>query len=134
MQTITINQKDYFYDQDSIISFAEGLIGLPEMRRAVLVEISESEPFCWLASLENENIQFIVVNPDEIFAGYQPFKGGESNDGNMRALAIVKLSSEWTNTTINLRAPIIFNNETKDGAQVILSDSNYQFAESLPHN
>jgi flagellar assembly factor FliW len=134
MQTITINQRDYYYSQDEIINFSEGLIGLPEMRRAVLIEMNEYEPFCWLASLENENTRFIVVEPDQIFAGYEPFSRENLKQNSIQTLAIVKISSDWQKTTINLRAPIIVNAETKSGSQIILSESNYQFAESLPQN
>lgn len=132
MQTITINQKEYYYDQGNVINFAEGLIGLPEMQRAVLIEMDEFEPFCWLASLENEYTRFIVVDPDEIFAGYQPFENGNSNTKKTQTLAIVKISSDWEKTTINLRAPIVIDAETRSASQIILSDSNYKFAESLP--
>ena len=131
MQTITINQKEYYYDQKDVICFAEGLIGLPEMQRAVLIEMDEYEPFCWLASLENEYTRFIVVDPDEIFAGYQPFENGNSS-AKTQTLAIVKISSDWEKTTINLRAPIVIDAETKSASQIILSDSSYKFAESLP--
>ena len=134
MQTITINQKDYFYDNDDVISFGEGLIGLPEMRRAVLIEMDEYEPFCWLASLENEYTRFIVVDPDEIFTGYERFDDAASKGEKIQTLAIVKISSDWEKTTVNLRAPIVINAETKSGSQIILSESSYQFAEALPQN
>ncbi len=132
MQTITINQKEYLYGHDEVISFAEGLIGLPEMRRAVLLEMNDFEPFRWLVSLENENTRFIVVEPEQIFTGYERFEKGITASENLQTLAIVNLSSEWQKTTINLRAPIVINAETKIGAQIILSESDYQFAETLP--
>ena len=132
MQKITINRKDYYYDQAQVISFSEGLIGMPEMRRAVLIEMNEFEPFCWLASLENENMRFVVVDPDKIFDGYKPFEGKVINEDNVQTLAIVKVSSDWEKTTFNLRAPIVIDPATNSGSQIILSESEYQFAESLP--
>ncbi|MEQ1604150.1 MAG: flagellar assembly protein FliW [Pyrinomonadaceae bacterium] len=127
MSVITIKGKEVSYDENEIITFAEGLIGMPEMRRAVLVPMDEFEPFCWLASVESEKARFIVVDPHEVFAGYEPFPAEQS----VQTFAIVKISSDWQKTTVNLRAPLVINTETQIGAQLILSDSKYQFAESL---
>jgi len=132
MQTIKIQQKDYFYDEREIISFAEGLIGLPEMRRAVLIPLPECAPFCWLASVDDEKNRFIVVNPHEIYADYRPFAPEKLPQS--ETLAIVKISSDWTKTTVNLRAPMFIDAATKRGAQCILTESEYQLAETLPCN
>ena len=129
---ITIKGTEYFYDDSEIINFSEGLIGLPEMRRAVLIAMSEFEPFCWLASLENENTRFIVVDPLAIFTSYDVSVPGAPGEPKQQTLAIVKVSSDWQKTTINLRAPIVIDAQKKTGSQLILSDSNYQFAETLP--
>lgn len=126
---IKINSKEYAYDEQAIINFSEGLIGFPEMRRAALIPLEEFAPFCWLASLDDEKSRFIVVNPREI---YNDFETSENAD--LNALAIVKISSDWEKTTVNLRAPIFFDTETKRAAQVVLSESSYQLAESLPQN
>ncbi len=134
MPMITIKEKDYSYDESEIINFAEGLIGLPEMRRAVLIPMDEYAPFCWLASVDAEKNRFVVVNPHEIFAGYEPLAAKDLTDAAMQTLAIVKISSDWQKTTINLRAPIFINAETNSGAQTVLTDSEYQLAESLPQN
>ena len=78
--------------------------------------------------------RFIVVNPNEIYADYKPSLPVELNDEEMKTLAIVKISSDWHKTTVNLRAPIFINVGKKRGAQHILSETNYQLAETLPQN
>lgn len=130
MPMINIQGTDYSYNDRDVISFGEGLIGFPEMRRAVLIPLAEYEPFCWLASLDDERVRFVVVNPNQIFADYKPeieFAGTE-----MQALAIVKISSDWRKTTVNLRAPIFVSAETRNAAQIILN--NYNYAEFLPND
>src|SRR5438270_5203944 len=101
MPQINIKGKKYSYKENEIISFAEGLIGLPEMRRAVLLSMSEFKPFHWLVSIDNENYRFIVVNPNEIFDEYRPFLSGDLPEPKTQTLAIVKISSDWRKTTIN---------------------------------
>lgn len=134
MPVITIRGKEFSYDENKVLNFAEGLIGMPEMRRAVLIPMDEFEPFCWLASTESENERFVVVDPNKVFADYEPFASTESDDGKLQTLAIVKVSSDWTKTTVNLRAPLVIDTETNSGAQRILAESDYQLAESLVQN
>ena len=110
------------------------------MRRAALIPLSEFSPFCWLASVDDEKWRFIVVNPQEIYKDYsacEPTEMGLAanvNESSLKPLAIVKISSDWRKTTINLRAPIYIDTETKRGAQLILNNSPYKLAESLPNN
>ncbi|HQU86758.1 MAG TPA: flagellar assembly protein FliW [Pyrinomonadaceae bacterium] len=138
MSKVSILGKDYFYNESEVISFSEGLIGLPEMRRAALIPMTDYQPFYWLASLDDEKTRFIVVNPQRIFSEYQPDVPKElreisnSSISSQTILTIVKISSEWEKTTVNLRAPIFINEETKHGAQFVLNDSNYQLAETIP--
>jgi flagellar assembly factor FliW len=132
MPTITIQGNQHEYDESDIITFAEGLIGLPQIRRAVVVSMSEFEPFCWLAPLDNEVTRFVVVDPNAIFEGYQLGHYQPAAAGNVQTYAIVTVASDWTKTTINLRAPILINKETRSGSQQILNGSPYHFAETLP--
>lgn len=131
MAEITIKGNQVPYDDDQVITFSEGLIGMPDMRRAVLVPMQEFEPFYWLASVDSEKNRFIVVDPNLIFGEYEPFTSTGLPNDQLKTLAIVKVSSDWAKTTVNLRAPLVINNETRKGAQVILSESDYNFAESV---
>ncbi len=134
MPSINIKEQEYSYSEDEIIDFTEGLVGMPEMRRAVLVPLPDFEPFCWLASMEVENMRFIVVNPAEIFADYKPSEFAILNESETITLVIVKVSSDWRKTTVNLRAPIFINKESNRGVQLVLTDSPYRLSESLPQN
>ena len=134
MHTININGKDHSYEDDQIIEFAEGLIGLPRLRRAALIESQEYAPFCWLASLDDDDIRFVVINPEAVYSDYRPDTARSSDDQKLSYWAIVTISSDWQKTTVNLRAPIFVDEHSKTGAQVILSDSEYQLEQALPLN
>lgn len=133
MPKVTIFGKEYSYTESEVVSFGEGLIGLPEMRRAALIPLADYEPFFWLASLDDEKNRFIVVEPQRIFSDYQPEIPNQPTSPTT-ILTIVKISSEWEKTTVNLRAPIFIDEETKRGAQFVLTDSNYELAETIPQN
>lgn len=138
MSEIEINGKIYSYNEENVLHFVEGLIGLPNIKHAVLIPLDEFEPFCWLASLNDRQNRFLVVNPNVIFADYNENLSEElSLDEKLKKeqtkiLAIVKMSSDWQQTTVNLRAPIIINSDTQKAAQLILSNTKYQHAENLP--
>ena len=123
--------------ENDVINFAEGLIGLPEMKRAILIPLPEYEPFCWLASVDDEKNRFIVINPFHVFPDYDPVIANGA-DGQYEAVkdlnvwSIAKISSDWHKTTINLRAPIFVNPQTKKGAQIVLTESSYSLTESFP--
>jgi flagellar assembly factor FliW len=130
---ITIKGKDYPYSDDEVINFAEGLVGFPDLRRAVVIPMDEYEPFCWLVSVEDERNAFIVVNAREIFADYHPAVDAPAQS-EMKTLTIVKISSDWQKTTFNLRAPILIDTASRRGSQFILTDNTYSLAEPVPQN
>lgn len=138
MPKVSIFGKEYSYNESEVVSFGEGLIGLPQMRRAALIPLADYEPFFWLASLDDEKTRFIVVDPQRIFADYRPEMPKEvrelanSGDSSQTILTIVKISSELEKTTVNLRAPIFIDAETRRGGQFVLTDSNYELAETIP--
>ena len=134
MPSIKIKGENFSYEDNEIINFNEGLIGLPNIRRAVLVPLPDCEPFYWLASMDDEKFRFVVVNPSEIFPEYNPSEFVIFNDSQTKVLTIVKVSSDWQKTTINLRAPILINKESNRGLQMVLSESPYKLEETLPQN
>lgn len=134
MPTINIKGQQFSYLNDETIFFTEGLVGLPEMRRAVLVPLPEYAPFFWLASTDDEKNRFIVVNPHEIFSDYHPSEYTVLDVAETETFVIVKISSDWRKTTVNLRAPLFINRTSKRGVQIVLSESPYQLSETLPEN
>lgn len=132
MPTLSIQGREYNYGPAEVIDFAEGIIGLPEFRSAVLLSIEEYGPFHWLAFTESSMPRFVVVNPDQLFPDYDPSAELGTSDRAIETWVIVKISSDWQKTTFNLRAPILIDRENRSGAQRVLTDSRYQFSEALP--
>ena len=126
---------------ETVLHFDEGLIGLPALREAALVRLPDYEPFWWLASLSDPHTKFLVVEPQQIFPDYEPVLPDEiaarldlRRGEKPLILSTVKISSDWTNTTINLRAPLFVNEATKHGAQAVLSGSDFRLDQPLPEN
>lgn len=139
MSTIKIQGTELTYNPADVITFDEGLIGLPNLRRMVLVGQSDISPFLWLASLDDETA-FLVLEPTSVFPEYHPVISDDAktcinlgDDAAATLLTIVSLSPDWKKSTVNLRAPLFINASEMRGAQAVLMTSDYKLSEPLPH-
>jgi flagellar assembly factor FliW len=138
MPTIRIQTKDLPYDESDVITFDEGLVGLPQLRRMVVITQPEISPFLWLASVEDPEKAFLVMEPRTQFDHYAPAipaqvcgRIGLKDDEEPLLLAIVRILPEWQSSTVNLRAPLIVSPGAMRGVQAVLTDSPYRVDESL---
>jgi flagellar assembly factor FliW len=129
MPTLKIQGTELQYEEQNVITFKEGLIGLPQLRRLVMVRQSEIEPFFWLACPDADGLAFVVAEARNLFAGYDPSLPADSNfrevlaaDETPLILAVISIAGEWQLSTANLRAPIFISPRAMCGAQVILTD------------
>ena len=141
MPHLEINQNQHFYRESDVVNLDEGLIGLPNLRRASILRLPDFEPFMWLASIENANTRFLVVEPAQIFADYQPQFTADvlsrldlAGDENPLILTIVKISSDWLKTTVNLKAPILINSKIGRGTQAVLTGTDFRLDQTLPES
>ncbi len=97
---------------------------------------AQYDPFLTLSLIEPEGPSFIVVEPGRLFDDYliaipemdaDLLELADSSD----VLTFVIVSTQNTPATVNLAAPIVINRRTKRGLQVILEDSDYDFAVSV---
>lgn len=139
MPTLNMQGSQVSYSDQDILNFPEGLLGLPHLRRMLLVKQREIEPFMWLAPVDAADIGFVVVEARTLFPDYSPALPPESNQANLCepgeapvVLAIVLVARHWPQTTANLRAPIFVSPRSMRAAQVVLSDSQYAIAAPLP--
>lgn len=117
---------------DKIIVLEKGMIGLPEMQHFALIFDAEKEDggkIKWLQSMDDPETAFPVIDPTVIKKDYSPTINdeilkplGELTEENMFVLTTVTVPKELEKMSINLKAPIIINSETKKGAQIIVED------------
>ena len=117
-------------DEKNILDFADGLPGFPEDRQYILIE--NEEPFCWLQSVTDGELAFILVDAFKVLPGYNPqvdkteFESlGEYNPADFLILNIVVLPDDVKDMTVNLLAPIVINTVHKKGRQVVARNEEY---------
>lgn len=139
MATIRIQGTDLeYHDKDAII-FDEGLIGMPHLRSMVLINYSEIEPFFLLCSLDDQQVNFLVLDARVHFGDYSPQLTSEQRAQlglleNEESLFFVTatIAPDWTKSTMNMRAPIVVGPTSMKAAQIILNDSRYSMTQPLP--
>jgi flagellar assembly factor FliW len=139
MKTLTIQGTEISYDENDIITFPEGLVGLPHLTRMVILQQTTIEPLMWLVSADDAAAAFVVADISALFPVYTPalpanstFRDTLDGDDNPIMLAIVMVTADWQQSTANLRAPLFISTSTKKGVQIVLADDKYSVGEPLP--
>ena len=131
MKIKTRHFEEIEFDERRIINFNEGIPGFRELKKYIIIEDPES-PFVYLQSVEDGMISFIIINPYllkkdytiEIKDTYISALGG-GNAEEFCVFVIATVMDEFEEATVNLLAPIVIQNETRQGMQVILENTTY---------
>lgn len=117
---------------DKVITLTRGLIGFPQMQHFTLIYDEQKQnrgTIMWFQSLDEPEFAMPVVDPSSICEDYNPTVNdellsaiGELNDENLFVLVTIKVPSDITKMTINLKGPIIINSDTCLGEQIIVED------------
>lgn len=120
-------------DEEKIITLERGMIGFPDLQKFALIfdeeKGLEASSIMWLQSMDDEMIAFPVVHPNQIKPDYNPTVNdemllplGELNEDNTYVLVTLTAKPKKEDTTVNLKAPIVINTETRKGCQIIVED------------
>ena len=116
-------------DQD-ILTFEQGLLGLEDDKKFVLLPIDADLPLALLQSIEHVEIGFVVAYP---FAFKKDYSFDISEEDRLQlqidkeedvlTYSIVTMKESFQESTINLLAPVIINVGKKRGKQIVLQDN-----------
>lgn len=130
---------DVSINEEEIITFPSGLFGFEDKTKYIILSFIDgddqsSEDFLLcLQSTEDSNLAFTVMNPYYVCADYDPYQIPDKLLGEIRlgdetkhtVYCIAVIRDEFSDSTINLKCPIIINLEEKLAKQFILEDSDY---------
>ncbi len=116
-------------DDEKILTFDRGLIGFENLRRFTLIYNNENgndTSIEWLQSVDDPAMALPVIMPSSVITDYNPVVEdellaplGKFGADNVCILVTLTVPSDITKMSINLKAPIIINSETRKGCQVI---------------
>lgn len=120
---------------EKIITFENGIIGFPDLKRFTLLhdeEKGKTAGIRFLQSIEEPGFAMPVMDPfvvkedyapeveDELLAGL-----GELTDENILVLVTVTIPSDLTQMTVNLQGPFIINVDERKACQMIVDANDY---------
>ena len=121
--------------EDKIITFPDGIIGFPELKRFTLLHDEErgvSAGIRWLQSLEEPGFAMPVMDPLIVKPDYNPEVNdellssiGELTAENLLVLVTVKVPADLTRMSVNLQGPIVINVDERKACQIILDADTY---------
>jgi flagellar assembly factor FliW len=122
---------------DTVITFPDGLIGLPGKRYALVAQ-SERTPFYWLHSADHPDVAVPVTMPWLFFSDYEVRVPDEdaaqlrlSDPGSAEIFCVVRAAQSLEDFTINLAGPVIVNAEAQLGRQIINDAGGYAVRQPL---
>ena len=119
-------------DESKIITFEDGIIGFPDMKKFTFIFYEEKEgrpSISWLQSMDEPEIAFPVMDPLFVCETYNPsveeelLKNlGTIKEDNLYVLVTVTVPQNIKELAVNLKAPIVINTDTRKASQIIVED------------
>ena len=118
--------------QQETIFFPKGIPGFNGLRRFILIQGDDYQPFKFLQSVEDPAISFPLLSPALIRSDYRLELTGEQLseldlERAKKALVfcVVTIAEDPGRVTANLFSPLVINPESRVAAQIMLLGSDY---------
>lgn len=121
---------------EKIITLEKGLFGFEEYKRFTILYDCEKEErtnISWFQCVDNQALALPVISPLVVKEDYNPvvedelLKGlGEITEENLVVLLTMTVPEDLKEMSVNLKAPIIINADTRKGAQIIVENQDYE--------
>ena len=114
-------------DEADVLTFVDGLIGMEECRRWVLLADAQNSALGWLQSLDRPEVALAVVSPRRFVADYQvrvarrdiqPLGLADPNDAQILTI----ISNTGGSLALNLKAPLVIHLAERLGRQIVARD------------
>ena len=123
-------------EENRIFNFVMPIIGFDMLHKFIILDPKKDTLFKWLQSIEDPALAFPIISVSALNLDYTidlPDNIVEILDiKNVESLLVMNITSipqdNPKGTTINLLAPLIFNLDNQNAAQVVLSGSGYDIS------
>jgi flagellar assembly factor FliW len=114
-------------DEGDVLTFVDGLIGMEDCRRWVLLGDAENSALAWLQSVDRAEVALGVVSPRRFVPDYQVRVAKREiapleleNPADAQVLVIVSHANG--SLVLNLKAPLIMHLSARLGRQIVARD------------
>lgn len=126
------------YKPEETLSFPKGLFGFEDEKSFLLLPFSGNGTLFSLQSLKTPQLAFVAMDPFSLDGSYAPvlqpeeleaLKADRSEELFYYTLCAVK--DPVADSTVNLRCPIVINEDTREAMQIILEQGAYHMRHRL---
>ncbi len=114
------------YEETHEFQFPDGIIGFEHLRRFLIIDDEDAQPFRWLVSLDDPSLSFPLIPPSIVIPDYD-----RSLPRGTTVFAVAVLNEPLEESTVNLRAPVIIEPSTRTGRQVVIEQDRYSLQHPL---
>lgn len=133
MKITTTRFGEIEVNDEMLFNMVNPILGYENEQHYVLIEHKENSKFRWLQSIKTPELAFAVTFAGAFGIDYSFELPDQTQDelaindiDDLLVLNLVVIPHENPRaSTINLLAPLVFNIKTKQGAQVILTGTNF---------
>lgn len=121
-------------DDSKIISFPNGIIGFPDLKKFILMYDEEkgTDTIKWLQSIDEPSFAMPVMDPLIVCPDYKPEVDrttvdiiGELSNDDLLVLVTVTVPHDLKQMTVNLMGPFIINVKECKAVQTIVDNEEY---------
>jgi flagellar assembly factor FliW len=114
-------------EETDVLTFVDGLIGMEQCRRWVLLADAQNPALAWLQSLDRAEVALAVVSPRRFVPEYtcriarrdiQPLGITEASEAQVLAI----ISQSEGSLALNLKAPLVLHLAERLGRQIVARD------------
>ncbi|MEG0898782.1 MAG: flagellar assembly protein FliW [Oscillospiraceae bacterium] len=132
MKILTRDFGEFEIEKNDIISFPAGLYAFEEEHEFVIISQDELPDVYWLQSVNNSDLCFILFNPQQLLEQYTPIYQlstletiDAKSNSDLKYFVIGVIKEDFSLSTVNLKSPIVVNQDNNKALQIICENEDY---------
>jgi len=139
MELVTKHFGSLVVSENEMITFDLGLPGFPNDKRFIIIfDESADNKIYWLQSMDDGAVAFALIDSFEVLPEYDPLidesqieEIGLLDIENLLVFNVIIIGESLSDSFVNLKAPIIINNQSKQGKQIVVCNEGYYINHGL---
>jgi flagellar assembly factor FliW len=130
VKVITTRFGELEVQENELFKIPEGILGFETLKNFFFIDPNDQTLILWLQSKEEAALAFPVIEPKIFNPDYtlkllpSELESLELKDlSDASVYCILTIPKQVTEMSANLKAPLIINNKTKKGRQIVLQDN-----------
>lgn len=132
MQINTLRFGTIEIDKSEIIIVPEGIIGFPDIKRYVILDMGKDTPFKLFQAVDEPTVGFVIIDPILFKPDYKVkirkedlYSLSAENLNEIVTAVIVTIPEDLYKMTANLRGPLLINLKSRLARQLVLADDTH---------